>query len=91
MWYTYVGEDGWVHREGYEVIKAGEDMIDAWDDVRNSEDQREINKFLWQNCQDSLEIIRNQLGVLEVLSNMLDDQEAYIQALEEETRDVYGD
>jgi hypothetical protein len=86
-----MGDDGWVHREGFEVVKAGEDLIDAWDRVRNSEDPREVNKFLWQNCQDSLEIIRNQLGVLEVLSQMLDEQEQYISMLEEDTRDQYGD
>ena len=91
MWYTYIGEDGWVHREGYDVVKEGEDLIDAWDKVRDSEDQREINKFLWQSCQDSLEIVRKQLGILEVLSDMLDDQEQYINTLEAECRDQYGD
>ena len=91
MWYTYIGEDGWVHREGYDVVKEGEDLIDAWDKVRDSGDQREINKFLWQSCQDSLEIVRKQLGILEVLSDMLDDQEQYINTLEAECRDQYGD
>ena len=80
-----------MHRDGYKVVKAGEDMIDAWDKVRTSDDQREINRFLWQNCQDALEMVRSQLGVLEVLSDMLAEQEEYIRVLEDETRDVYGD
>jgi hypothetical protein len=91
MWYTYVGEDGYVHREMYKKHLIGQQLLDAWDKVRTSEDQREINRFLWQSCQDSLDIIRNQLGVIEVLTQMLDDQDEYILALEEEAIDQYGD
>lgn len=92
MWYTYIGEDGYVHREQFRAGALGDGLIEAWDRVRNSDDQREINQFLWQNCQDALDVIRNQLGVIEVLSEMLDNQEDYIKELEEEySRDRYGD
>lgn len=94
LWYTYIGTDGLVHkmiRKAYNE-RIGYDLIDEWDKVRNSEDQREVNKFLWQNCQDTLDIIRNQLGVIEVLSEMLDKQEDYIHDLEDKiSRDEYGD
>ena len=92
MWYTYVGEDGYVHREQFRQGALGDGLIEEWDKVRNSDDPREVNKFLWQNCQDALDIIRNQLGVIEVLSEMLDNQEEYIIELEEEWfKDRYGD
>lgn len=92
MWYTYIGEDGYVHREKFRPGALGDGLIEAWDKVRESDDSREVNKFLWQNCQDALDIIRNQLGVIEVLSEMLDNQEEYIKDLEEEiSRDEYGD
>ena len=80
-----------MHRDAYKATMVGQEMIDAWDKVRTSDDQREVNKFLWQNCQDTLDIIRNQLGVIEVLSELLEEQEDYIRVLEAETRDVYGD
>ena len=93
MWYTYIGEDGWVHRTKTEApVGEGNALIEEWDRVRNSEDPREVNRFLWQNCQDALDIIRNQLGVIEVLSAMLENQHEYIGMLEDEiTRDEYGD
>ena len=77
-------------RKSYDE-KVGYDLIDEWDRVRTSDDPREVNKFLWQNCQDALDIIRNQLGVIEVLSEMLEQQEEYIAMLEKDSRDVYGD
>ena len=80
-----------MHRDAYRATMVGQQLIDDWDKIRTSEDQREVNKFLWQNCQDSLDIIRNQLGIIEVLSQMLNEQEEYISILESEARDVYGD
>lgn len=71
--------------------KVGYRLIEEWDRVRNSEDLREVNTFLSRSCQDSLEIIRNQLGVIEVLSQMLDDQEEFISLLEGAIRDRYVD
>ena len=80
-------------------------VLEGYDSALKSDDPRDINRFLWQHCQDFIDVIRQQRFVIDMLDDIiadkdegierlqeiLDDQDAYIHALEEETRDVYGD
>ena len=61
----------------------GRETIRLWEEALKSDDPRDANRFLWQNCQDMLETIRRQLFVIDLLNDIIYDKDAQIEELEE--------
>ena len=67
-------------------------VLDEFDRALKSDDPRDINRFLWQHCQDFIEVIRQQRFVIDMLDDIIADKDAQIAELEELlTIDRYGD
>ena len=68
------------------------ELLEEWERVLKSDDPRDANRFLWQHCQDFIEVIKRQKFVIELLNEVIDDKDAQIAELEELLiLDRYGD
>ena len=69
----------------------GSQILREWEKALKSDDPRDANRFLWQHCQDFIHVIRQQKFVIEMLDDIIADKDAFIDSLEEEILDRYGD
>ena len=70
----------------------GTQILMGWDEALKSDDPRDANRYLWQHCQDFIQVIRQQKFVIELLNDVIDDKDEQIEQLNLELNmDRYGD
>jgi hypothetical protein len=50
------------------------ELLNEWETVKDNEDIRVVNAFLWQHPQDMLEIIKDLVGKLELYNQNVDEE-----------------
>ena len=57
-------------------------LLEEYEAALKSDDPRDINRFLWQHCQDFIEAVKRQRFVIGLLNDIIDEKDLQIENLE---------